>query len=270
MAMQIFKNANASKEGYKQTYGINNASVLKRAMAFLVDLILLIVLATGLLYVSGKVFDYDGNYAKLEEKYEYYGIYTGTTTDGVKDACVIEYNEDGSIKEDDPCYLNWKAFNADEEAMYYRTKCDNLMLLMLSSSTFLAVIILEFILPLIFKNGRTLGSLLMHIGLIRSDGVKATPVQLFARAVIGRWGIETMIPLLSFAFAMVNPSGGLMGMIIIFVFLIIETICIGFTKNHTSIHDLIPGLVCVDNDSQFYANDIGELLRMKESVKTNK
>ena len=34
MAMQIFKNANTSKEGYKHTYGINNASVFKRSVTY--------------------------------------------------------------------------------------------------------------------------------------------------------------------------------------------------------------------------------------------
>lgn len=254
-------------------YDINKASILRRFAAFLIDMILLVVLATGLATLISKIVDYDGNYARLEEKYLEHGIYSlNPDASGEEDkyiACVVEYDENGKPLSNDACYLSWQDFYADAEAVKYSGICDNLMIVMLSMSSLVGLLILEFAVPLILKKGKTVGKLIMHIGLLGTDRVKIRSWQLFARVVIGRFAIETMIPIFCIVFAFINPRGGLLGVIVIAVLATVECLCVGFTKNSQALHDIVGSTVVVDSDSQFFANSKEELeQRLAEDSKS--
>ena len=91
----------------------------------------------------------------------------------------------------------------------------------------------------------------------------------FARVVIGRFAIETMIPIFCIVFAFINPRGGLLGVIIIAVLATVECLCVGFTKNSQALHDIVGSTVVVDSDSQFFANSKEELeQRLAEDSKS--
>ena len=86
---------------------------------------------------------------------------------------VVEYDENGKPLSNDACYLSWQDFYADAEAIKYSGICDNLMIVMLSMSSLVGLLILEFAVPLILKKGKTVGKLIMHIGLLGTDRVKS-------------------------------------------------------------------------------------------------
>ena len=244
-------------------YSLNKASLLKRIAAFIIDIILVIIIATGVGTLVSKVVDYDSHYAKLEEKYIEHGMYIPNPEykEGEPEyiACEIQFTEKGEVVSNDPCYAAMNSFAKDEEAVRYSDLCDTLVLMILSVSCLIGVVIIDFVIPLLFKNGQTLGKKIMHIGLIGNDGIKIRPWMLFARTIIGRFAIETMVPLYCVLFLFVNITGGLVGILVLIILAIIELACLGFTKNHCAIHDIAGGTVVIDIDSQFIPKNRVEL-----------
>ena len=252
-------------------YEINKASVLRRFAAWLIDFIIFVVLATGLLSLTSIIFNYDAEFAKVEEKYLEHGIYTlnPSATDGSnKYITCTYYREDRTVDETSACYIAWNEFFEDEEAVAQRMKCDTLMIIMLTTSSLIALLLTEFILPLIFKNGQTIGKKIMHIGLIGNDRIRIRVWQLFARVIIGRFVIETMIPIYCVVYAFINTTGGLLGLLIIIIIAIIEVAMLGATKNNQLIHDFVSSTVVIDMDSQYIARNRQDLEdKINEMVK---
>ena len=48
--------------------------------------------------------------------------------------------------------------------------------------------------PLKLGNGQTIGKKVFGIGVMRVDGVQLTTIQLFIRTILGKFTLETMIP----------------------------------------------------------------------------
>ncbi|MBQ2142480.1 MAG: RDD family protein, partial [Alistipes sp.] len=86
------------------------------------------------------------------------------------------------------------AFAEDREAGYLYSLLINLTLVIITFGILLSDLILELIVPLLFGNGQTLGKKIFSLGLMRNDGVKLNAMQLFARTLLGKFTIETMIP----------------------------------------------------------------------------
>ena len=133
---------------------------------------------------------------------------------------------------------------------------NSLLFTMLSIGLLLAYLVLEFILPVILKNGQTVGKKVFAICLVRPNCVKITNLALFARTLIGKFAFETMFPiLLVFLFLF----GGL-GWIAVGLFaalFLLNAILFFATKNRTPIHDLLAGTVAVDAKLQmiYYSED---------------
>ncbi len=243
-------------------YGINNASLLKRFAAWLIDMIIIVVLATGFCSLTSIVVKYDDHYQQLEQKYLDYGLISANPDAAENEnpyiSCEIKY-DNGEIVAGDPCYASWQEFYKDSEAVKLSQTCDNLMLVILSVGSLLAVLIVEFVVPLLFKNGQTLGKKIMHIALMGNDGIKIRTWMLFARTIIGRYVLETIVPIYCVVYAFINPTGGLLGVIILIVLCAAELLCVGLTTRRAAIHDLVGGTISVDADTQFIARNKQDL-----------
>ena len=100
-----------------------------------------------------------------------------------------------------------KALNEDEAVKYAYNMCVSYSVLIITFSLLLATVLLEFVLPLILKNGQTVGKKCFSLGVVRVDGVKVSAVQMFARTVLGKYAVETMIPV----YVIIMIYWGLMG-----------------------------------------------------------
>jgi len=112
-----------------------------------------------------------------------------------------------------------------------------------------ALFILEFLIPLWLKNGQTLGKKVFGVGLMRKDGIKVTTFMMFARTILGKYTIETMIPiflLLASFFGIL----GLGGLVLCAAALLIPVLVALCTRNKTAIHDLMACTIAVDLASQ--------------------
>lgn len=100
---------------------------------------------------------------------------------------------------------------------------------------------------------------------MRKDGVKITPFMMFARTILGKYTVETMIPV----FLLVAVFFGIMGLegLIGFALILIAQVIVAFaTRNKTGIHDLLACTVAVDLSSQMIFNSPEEQLEYHKQL----
>ncbi len=220
---------------------LQKASVWKRIAAWLLDFILLIVLVVGFMYLLSGILGYDSYNDKVEAAQAKYEAQYGIRFDSDRQSLTEQEQ-----KAYDDAYA---ALNADTEALQAYNMVVNLSLLMATFGILLAMLILEFVVPLILKNGQTIGKKCFSIGLMRTDGVKMNHLQLFTRTVLGKFAIETMIPVYILLMIFWEIMG-VEGTLFLGALLIAQLVCVGVTRTNSAIHDLLAGTVAVDLSSQ--------------------
>ena len=239
-------------------FDLQKASMLKRFSAFLLDVILLCVLITGIALAVSAVTGFDGylntfesGYAKYEEEY---GIdFDITEEDYLKLSEADKANFDAARK----------AFSEDRDILYAYNMMINLALVILSVSVLLSYVILEFAVPLFLGNGQTIGKKIFAIGVMQQNHVRITPVQLFVRSVLGKCTIETMVPMLIILMIFIG-SLGLVGTGVLILFLVLEIALMIGTKTNSTVHDILSASVAVDLSSQMIFDNEKELLDYKK------
>ena len=108
---------------------------------------------------------------------------------------------------------------------------------------------MEFAVPLLLGNGQTLGKKIFGIGLMRTDGVKVGPISLFIRTLLGKYTLETMIPVYILLMIFWGTIG-IVGPVVIGLIWLTELILLCATQTRSLLHDLLAGTVAVDVASQ--------------------
>ena len=245
-------------------YDIQRASMGKRISAFLFDIIIFSIIAVGVatvfsaIFGYGKIYDeFDGFLNEYQEKYEKeYGI----------DFDISESDYEALSEEDKARYdeANEAIFKEEDLQRTYSLLV-NLSIVMVSLSVLVAILVVELAIPLIFKNGQTLGKKIFGIALVRSDCVKITPLLLFIRAVLGKFTIETMAPIM-ILFMIFFADAGIFGTISIVLLLICNVVSMIATQNHSLIHDLLANTVAVDMATQMIFDTPEEMMEYKKRV----
>lgn len=241
-------------------YDIQKASMWKRISAYIFDVILLSIIAVGVAFVLSAVLGYDAHATEREAMREAYEKEYGISFDITQD----EYNE-MSEEEQKNYDTAYNAFATDPEVNKKDILLINLTLIIASFGILIAYLILELLIPLKLGNGQTLGKKIFGIAVMRVDGVRITPVQLFIRTILGKYTLETMLPVLLIALFIFNfmPLLGLVGIVMI---VIIQLGLIVFTRLKTPIHDMISATVTVDMASQLIFNSAEELTEYKKKL----
>lgn len=214
---------------------IQKASLLKRFSAFLLDVILLVVFATGVAALMSVIIDFDKYIDLLDE---------------TKQECV-----DAGIdmeKLDEKSYASLTDVQKETYAKYEGALGTwfNLILLTVSLSFFFAYLVLEFLLPLLlFKNGQTVGKKVFGVGVMHVTGVRLTTFGLFVRSILGKYTIETMVP---FTLIMVTlfMRVGIIPFVVLVALAIFQIILFFASKTFSFIHDAIASTVAVDMATQ--------------------
>ena len=237
---------------------IQRASIAKRISAGLLDVIAVSIIATLCAWLISLAADYDGWNKKLEDSYSRYESQYGVTFRITEE----EYNNKSSSDKEN--YDNaYKALVEDSEAMKAYSMVTNLMILTVSLGLFIAVLIWEFIVPLFLKDGRTVGSLIFGIAVMRSNGVRISHISLFIRAILGKYAIETMISVYIIMMIFMNAIG-IVGPLVICGILLMQLILIISTKNNQLIHCILSDTVVVDYGSQRIFDSQEDLLEHKK------
>ncbi|MDE7158607.1 MAG: RDD family protein [Clostridiales bacterium] len=274
-------------------FELRKIGIVRRASALLLDLILLAVLSTGFMFLISLMCNYRAeeqlsmqNYAAWEDfRKEYvpgvaahYGFTYEQDENGDnysikkdgKDSSLNElmdwlYKSEGNESEVKEAYDAYMALpSVGEVNMQYRYVY-NLLFMMTSIGILLAYIVLEFVLPIIFKNGQTVGKKVFGICLVRPNCVKITNLSLFARTILGKYAIETMFPVL-LVFLFLFGGLGVLAVILLGALAILNIVLFFACKNRTPIHDLLASTVAVDMRLQMiFASD--EELAEKKALK---
>ena len=220
---------------------------LSRVAAFLIDFVLFLVLFTGVLYLISVITTFNEHYELMKELYIQEGYYILNESTGAYEM----------ISQDAPNYeqvmQNCMANKAlVDEIFYVRRFTLNAPLIACA----IVLFITEFILPLIFKNGQTLGMKCFHIGLISKSNVRVKVVQLFARCVIGKIAVLGVVPLLALLYTFLSSAGGLLGTIIMLIIYGVHIAMLLGNPNKAGIQDIIASVYPVDlNQTIIYRNE---------------
>lgn len=243
---------------------LQKASIWKRVSAAMFDAILVGILAVGLAYLLSVVTGYDGYNQTMNDAFSGYEQQYGVTFEMTEEQYVAmtdaereRYNE------------AYDALCRDEAAMYAYNMMVNLTLLISTLGIFFAFLALEFAVPLWLGNGQTLGKKIFGICLMRTDGIKINAPLLFIRTVLGKYTIETMIPVLIIVMIFFNMIG-IVGPLVLALILILQTALLAVTHTNAAIHDLLAKTVVVDYLSQRIFENEEELIEFKKKLHTER
>ena len=242
------------------TCDIQKAGLWKRVAAGILDGILLAILAVGVAFLLGAFLGYDGYNTTLNESYAHYESEYGISFQITGEEYQALSPQDKEIYD-----AAYNALIQDEVAMKAYNMVLNLSLLITTVGILGACLLLEFAVPLLLGNGQTVGKKAFGLGVIRIDGVRATPVQMFIRTVLGKFTIETMIPVYVVLMIFFNVTG-LGGTLLLGGLLVAQILIMAFNANNALIHDLLAGTVVVDVASQMIFRDTQDLIDYKKKL----
>ena len=241
---------------------LQKASLLKRVSAYILDTILVLILATGFALVFSWMFGYANHEAAMDARRDYFIAEHGIT-EYAKEFSLTEEEYNKLTKEQQDAYVAaYDAFAKDPEANYAYNMVISLSFLIVTLAVFVTYLALEFAVPLFLGGGMTLGRKVFAIGIMHENFVKMTPTTLFVRSILGKCTIETMVPIylvLLIAFGQL----GLVGLIVLAAMLILQLALVFGTRTGATIHDLLAHTVAVDYASQMIFDSEEDLLRYK-------
>ena len=127
------------------------------------------------------------------------------------------------------------------------------------------MLILEFTLPLVFKNGSTIGKKVFGIGLVHQNGVRVNTITMFIRTFLGKYAVETMVPVL--LVLMLFTGNGIISIIVMALILVLEIVLFVWKKDtRPFIHDVFAKTVVVDLASQMIFQNEVEMQEYRRSA----
>lgn len=239
---------------------LQKASVMKRLAAWLLDTILVCVLTVGFAVILSAVLRYDAQYTELKTGYDRYEQQYGVT---------FNMSEEEYANMSEAQRENYDAAYAElleDTALIEKYNLVlSLTLVIATLSVLLGVMAMEFVVPLLLKNGQTVGKKAFNIALVRVDGVKVSTLQMFVRSLLGKYTVETMIPVYILLMFLWNAMD-ITGTFVLGGLVLIELICIIVNPFNALVHDLMAGTVAVDISSQKIFNSAEELMEYTKRI----
>ena len=237
------------------TFDVQRAGIWKRISAWMFDRILLSILAVGMMWLLSLVTGYDsiGNrYSDGLVSYEKaYNMSFAVTND--------EYQQmsDADRQNWDAAY---QALISDTEVMAAYSTYFRLTIMNISLSIFIAYLALEFLVPVLaFGHGRTLGKRVFGLAVMRTEGVRISGPVFFVRAILGKYTLETMVPVFIILMIYFNQLG-IIGLVVLGAYAVLQIILLFATANHSPVHDLLSDTIVVDYASQKIYNSREEMI----------
>lgn len=241
-------------------YDFQKADMWKRISAWLFDFIIIGMVIIGIAWGLSALFNYDMHYANLEASYDKYEE---------KYDIKLDISEEDKAKlseaELEKYRLAGEEMQKDPQIRGCYTVVVSLVLAITAISILLGFFIIEFVVPLLFGNGQTLGKKIFSIGVMRIDGVRVTPLQMFARSILGKCTLETLVPVF-IVISIILRVGGIVGLAVLAALLLSEIVLLVATKERTPIHDKMAATVTVDMASQMIFDTTEDLLAYKQSI----
>ena len=265
MSYYIIINTGVGRPEVVSVFDLQKASVLKRFSAFIFDAILLGIIAVGISLGLSALTGYDAvsnEYTALLAQCESkYGVDFGITEDDY-----LAMDDESKATYDNA----YAAFTSDERAMNLFKKTENLTLLIITLGLFLAFFIYEFVVPLLLGNGMTLGKKVFSVAVMHRNGVRISPMALFVRAMLGKYAVETMVPIAVVLVLYFNIITFDLALTVVAGMAIVQLVMIIRGKTNPLIHDAMAWTVAVDMDSQMIYDTEEDLIKAKEEFYAEK
>lgn len=249
-------------------YNLQKASLTKRFSAFLFDFMMLIVVFLACALAMSAILGYSNHTQEKDriqgEIIERHGI------DALEEKYIdredVDFSryefmtdeEKAALPED--VQVAFKActdeINGNEDLARILGTMVILFVTIFSVSLLMSFVILEFIVPLLLKNGQTLGKKIFSLAVCSVDCVKVSPFVLFVRSILGKYTICTMAPLLTLPL-LYTP----MTLVPIFVVLLVLLLHVVFyftSGTGALIHDKMAATAVVDMQTQMIFNSAEE------------
>lgn len=245
-------------------YDLQKANMWKRLSAALFDVILLVIVILGFALLLTTLLHFDGYMEQknaLDAKYiAEYGLNPDLTQEEL-DAFTDAEKESYQAAVD----AANEAIRNDPELARILGMLLSLAMLITTFSILGGYLLLEFLVPLLLKNGQTLGKKIFGVAVMRVDGVRLSPLLLFARTVLGKYTVGTMVPVFA-VILMIFGKMGFLGVLLVGGLTLVQAILFFGTKNHTPIHDKLAQTVTVDMASQMIFESPEALLAYKKRI----
>ena len=245
-------------------YDLQKASLWKRTAAWMFDFFLIVVLTVGAAFLLSTVLHYDQYSDGVSDAYARYETEYGVSFDVTQEE-LQSWNEEKQLTYEEA----YEALLADEQAMYDYNMVVNLTMVIASLSILIAVLVLEFLVPLILKNGQTCGKKIFGLCVIREDCVKISTIQLFVRTVLGKFTVEIMIPVY-IVLMLFWGIADLTGTILLIALALAEVICLIVTRRNAALHDLLAGTAVADFASQMIFQSTEDLIELQKAIHAEK
>lgn len=244
-------------------YDVQKASVTKRFAAFLLDIILIACLAVGFMALIAVICKYDTHYKTyttivsdtqkqvIEEYKTSHGVDLGISKEDYDKLTAQEQEKFNTVAKEAGEELN-KRLMQNETYVKESMLVLSFTLMMTTIGIFLSVFVLEFVFPLIFKNGQTIGKKVFSIAVMHTNGVRVRPFSMFVRSILGMYVFEIMVPVLVGIMMFFNILNIIIGTCVLVAILILQIAVFISTRNTTKsfLHDLMARTVVVDLSSQ--------------------
>ena len=243
---------------------IQKAGLWQRIAAGILDMILLLVLTTGVCWGLSAVFNFEGYLEQSEvirQQYtQQFDLPEEVSQEMVNAMTPEEYGEyKAKVEAADA------AIREDAEAVRVLNMVVNLSLIIASGGILLSMILLQFVVPLLFGNGQTLGKKVFNLCVIRNDGVKLNNLQLFTRVLLGKYAVGVMIPVYAGIMLLLNIPKLLL-LLLAAVLMISQVVSFLATRNHSLLHDRMAGTVVVDYGSQKIFKTTEDLIEYQKKL----
>jgi len=241
-------------------YDLQKASMWKRISAFLFDAILLGIVAVLFGCVLSGITGYDGYHQALDEAYARYSEAYGVRFD-------LSLSEYDAMTDQQRDLLNtaYAAMGADEKAVHAYNMLIQLTLLIVSLGILFGFVLMELVIPMKLGNGQTLGKKIFGIALMQQDGIRVNGRVMFVRTILGKYTLETMVPVL---IVMMIWFGllGLTGTLVLLGIGLVQLVMLLATQKRLTIHDALAATVAVDFASQLIFPDREAMIAYKQRI----
>lgn len=242
-------------------FDLQKADMWKRISAALFDFIILMTVIVGIAAGLSAILNYDyylGVVDDIRNEYsEEYGVDLNLT-----DAEIEKLPED----QRQVYKTAGDEFSKDERVLIGYSILVRFTVVIVACSVLFAYVLLEFVVPLLLKEGRTLGKKIFGLAVIRTNGVRMKGQAHFIRSVIGKCAIETLVPIFIVLMILFNMLG-LVGTIVLLLFPALQIFTLCYTRRtRSAIHDLISDTVVVDMASQKIFDTEEELMAYKTRI----
>ena len=253
-------------------YEPKTPKAIKRFAAWFIDIILILVVATGIALFTSLVYGYDNYNNVCHQKEVQYEVYVespeGTMEfDGKKYILCTDLE---SVS-DEEATARYTALYQDEEYKEAYSKRSVGQVIVITSGIVGSLLIFELIVPLVLKHGRTIGMKFFDIGYVTDDGIDVDFKTVFVRFLFGKVVIGALVPYSGLMLSIMMPTEyTILGLIALIGVPVLNLLLLYTTPEKRGIHDFLAKCVPCDNSCQIYFDNIEDLVKAKAEEKRNK